>query len=248
MAKTSGLGDNFLIGGYDLSGDISALDGVACPLATLDVTSISKSAHERIGGLRDGSMSFTSFFEFGGAGNPVFEHDILSTLPRTDTVATYLRGTALGNPAACVNAKQIDYAGTRDNNGNLTFKVEVQANGYGLEWGKQLTAGLRTDGSATTGTEYDDGAGTSFGGQMYVQLTAFTGTSVTIDLQSSTTSGGTYATTGLTTSAMTAVGSQRVAVSNTTTINRYLEVVTSGTFTNAVFSVVFVRNASAVVF
>lgn len=241
MAKTGGLGDNFYIGGFDLSGDVASVDQISGPQTTFDVTAINKSAHERIGGLRDGSMQFTSFMN-NSAGQ---EHAILKTLPRTDTIATYLRGTTLGNPAACVNGKQIDYAPTRDNSGNLTLKVDVQANGFGLEWGKQLTAGLRTDSTATTGAFFDDTAASSFGGQVYFQLTAFAGTSVTIDIQSATTSGGSYTTTGLTSSALTAVGSQRVAVVNTTTINRFLKVVTTGTFSNAVFAVVFVRNPLA---
>lgn len=241
MAKTGGLGDNFYIGGFDLSGDVASVDSISGPQTTFDVTAINKSAHERIGGLRDGSMQFTSFMNNAASQ----EHAILKTLPRTDTIATYLRGTTLGNPAACVNGKQLDYAPTRDNSGNLTLKVDVQANGFGLEWGKQLTAGLRTDSTATTGAFFDDTAASSFGGQAYFQLIAFAGTSVTIDIQSATTSGGSYTTTGLTSSALTAVGSQRVPVVNTTTINRFLKVVTTGTFSNAVFAVVFVRNPLA---
>lgn len=241
ISKSNGLGDGFLIGGFDLSGDVASVDSISGPQGTFDVTAINKSAHERIGGLRDGNMQFTSFFN--NASNQ--EHAILKTLPRTDTIATYLRGTALGNPAACVSGKQIDYAPTRDNSGALTLKVEVQANGFGLEWGKQITAGLRTDTTATTGAAFDDLGATSFGGQAYFQLVAFTGTSVTIDIQSATTSGGTYATTGLTSSALTVVGSQRVAVANTTTINEFLKVKTTGTFSNAVFAVVFVRNPIA---
>lgn len=176
------------------------------------------------------------------------EHDALSSLPRTDTIATYFRGTTIGNPAACVNGKQINYDPTRDNSGNLTLKCEVQANGYGVEWGEQLTNGLRTDLAATTGSFIDDTAASSFGGQAYFQLVGFVGTSVTIDIQSATASGGSYSTTGLTTTAMTAVGAQRLATANNVTINRYLKVITTGTFTYARFAVAFVRNQSAVVF
>ena len=38
---------------------------------------------------------------------------------------------------------------------------------------------------------------------------------------------------------------QRISVSNTATIDQYLKVTTTGTFTNAVFSVVFRRNQAA---
>jgi len=241
MAKTSGLGDNFYIAGFDLSGDVASLDQISGGPALLDVTPINKSAHVRLGGLRTGAMSFTSFFDAAAGA----EHPALSTLPRTDVIGTYARGTTVGNAAACINAKQVNYDPTRDSTGNLTLKVDLQSNSFGLEWGKQLTAGLRTDSSATTGAFFDDGGATSFGGQAYFQLTAFSGTSVTIDIQSATTSGGSYTTTGLTSSALTAVGAQRVSVSTSTTINEFIKVVTTGTFTNAVFSVVFMRNLTA---
>jgi hypothetical protein len=157
MAKTSGLASHFFVGGYDLSGDTSALDQIRGGPALLDVTSILKSAHERLGGLADGSMQFTAFFNNG----PGAEHVALSPLPRTDTIGSYMAGSTLGNPAASINAKQVGYDPTRDTNGNLTEKVQLQANGYGLEWGVALTAGPRTDTVATTGTAVDSGAGFS---------------------------------------------------------------------------------------
>lgn len=242
MAKTSGLGDNFYIAGYDLSGNLASLEEIGGGPAAGDVTAINKSAHERIGLHRDGGFQFTTFIDIAAGG----EHVAFSTLPRTDVVASYYRGTTLLNPTASCIGKQIDYDPSRDTSGNIHAKVSVQANGYGLEWGKMITAGLRTDSAATTGAFVDDNAaGTAFGGQAYVQLVAFSGTSVTVDIQSATTSGGAYATTGLTTTAMTAIGAQRLSVANTTTINRYLKVVTTGTFSNAVFAVAFTRNLIA---
>jgi hypothetical protein len=150
------------------------------------------------------------------------------------------------NPTYCVNGKQINYDGTRDNTGNLTAKVEVQANAYGGEWGKQLTAGLRSDTTGTTGAYVDDnGAGSTFGAQAYLQLVELAGTSVDVKVQHCTTSGGTYSTL-IDFGSLTAVGSARVAA--TGTVNRYLEVVTSGTFTLATFAVAFTRNAAVVTF
>ena len=124
--------------------------------------------------------------------------------------------------------------------------MEVQANGYGLEWGKQLTAGLRTDTTATTSSSIDDnGAGTTNGAQAYLQLVSFTGTSVDVTITHCTTSGGSY-TTLIDFSSQTGIGSWRQTA--TGTVNRYLKVVTAGTFSNAVFAVVFMRNPVAVVF
>lgn len=244
MAKTTGLGDNFYIGGFDLSGDVGSLSTVHGGPAALDVTPINASAFVRLGGLRDGSIEFSTFFENTTSGQG-FEHNALAPLPTADVIASYFQGTAVGNAAAGQVSKQVNYDWTRGQDGSLTASVQCVSNAFGLEWGTQLTAGLRSDTTATTGAFFDWGASSAFGAQAYFQLVSFTGTSVTIDVQAATTSGGTYTTTGLTTTAMTAVGAQRLATSNAATINEFTKVVTTGTFTNAVFAVMVVRNALA---
>lgn len=245
MAKQSGLGDNFYVGGYDLSGDVSSVDQLSGGPALLDVTSIKDFGNERIGGLRDADWQFTSFFENAISGQGT-EHNALAPLPRTDAVATYFRGTALLSPAAAIVGKQLNYDPARDNTGNLTLKVEIQANASGMEWGKQLTPGLRTDTTATGGAAQDDnGAGTTFGAQAYLQLISLTGTSVDVTITHATTSGGTY-TTLADFGSLAAAGAKRVTAAGT--VNRFLKVNTAGTFTSAVFAVVFVRNLVAVSF
>jgi len=249
MAKQGGLGDNLFVGGYDLSGDIMSLGRVGGgPATTLPVTGIDKSAMERLGGGRDGAMDVTSYFNKAtGQAHPRF-----SSLPTTDVIATYCRGTTLGNPAAAINAKQVGYDGNRPSDGSLTFAVQTLSNGYGLEWGRQLTAGKRTDGSATNGSSVDLLAASpgAFGLQMYVHLFAFTGTSVTIKIQESSDdgSGDAFAdVTGATTGALTTVQALRVAT-GLINVERYLRVVTTGTFSNAVFAVMATRNDTSVVF
>lgn len=239
--KVSGLGSHFYLQGYDLSGDTSALDQISGGPALLDVTGINKQAHERIGALRDGSMQFTSFFN-----NALLaEHAILSQLPRTDVVATFMAGGTLGNPCACLVAKQANYDPTRDNSGALTEKVQLQANGFGLEWGIALTAALRTDTAATTGIAVDNAAATTFGAQAYLQVNAFTGTSVDIKVEHSADSS-TWATL-IDFGAQSAVGAKRQAV--TGTVNRYVRATTgTGTFSSVTFLVAFVRNPVAVSF
>ena len=310
--KQSGLGDNFYIGGYDLSGDVSALSQISGGPAPIDVTGIKQLANSRIGGLRTGDMQFTSFFNqadsitapsfpssttavtntysqpvvatiSGGTisevaingsnvattdggylippggtiavtytGSPSWTwalqgaaHNILSSLPRTDTVASYFRGTTLLNPCASMLARQLNYDPTRDNAGNLTLAVECQSDGYGLEWGEMITPGLRTDYGPVTGSYIDDnGASSSYGAQAYWQLVDFVGTSVTIKINHCATSGGSY-TDLMDSGAQTGIGSGRISVSNTTTVDRYLEVTTAGTFTLAVFAVHWTRNQLA---
>jgi hypothetical protein len=250
MAKQSGLGDNLYVDEYDISGDIMALDTISTSRATLPATGIDKSAMERMHGLRDGLIEATCFFN-DAAGQA---HDVLAALPTADTIVTYARGTSIGSPAASLVSKQNDYAGTRGDDGSLTFKTTFLPNGYGLEWGRLLTAGKRTDGSATNGTSLDYGASigtTAFGLQMYVHLFAFTGTSVTVKVQSSTDNGAGDAfadITGATSGALTAVGKTRVATATNVNVERYLRVVTTGTFSNAVFAVNVIRNLAAPVF
>lgn len=311
MAKQSGLGDNFYIGGYDLSGDVASIGKISSPLALLEATGIKQFAEQRLAGKRDGNLQFTTLFNNTGTTNTpavpatntpvtnangwaVFvtitggtltsvkvngvqvgttagtyvvpagqtisitysaaptwnwvgvlaEHNALSSLPRADTYATYFRGNTIGNPAASVKGVMINYDGTRDNDGNLTFQSEVDSDGFGLEWGNMLTAGLRVDTIATTGPARDDGALSNFGAQAYLQLTALIGTNVDVKIEHSPDN--TTWTTLLDFGNMTSPNqAARGSVSNTTTVNRYLRATTTGTFTYAQFAVQVCRNPVA---
>lgn len=154
MTKQSGLGDAFWVGGNDISGDVQTVK-VASPIAVLDSTDITQSANSRLFGHRDGTMDLTVFMD------PTTAHPVLSALPTADTLMTYARGTGIGNPAACLEAKQINYDPTRATDGSILITVQGQGDGFGLEWGVQLTSGLRTDTAATNGTSLDQGAGFS---------------------------------------------------------------------------------------
>jgi len=312
--KVSGLGDNLYVGGYDLSGDVGELSKISGSVALLDVTPINVKAYARIGGLRDGQITYKSFFN-PSAGQ---EHTVLSALPTADQHMMYCRGTTLGNPAACMVEKQLEYNPTRDNKGMLTFAIQADANAFGLEWGNLLTAGLRTDTAATNGTGVDSAGGlvtpsvpasgapvtntssipvtvvisggtmtavvingvtvgtgagtytlpagqsitltytvaptwtwtavTAFGAQAYLQVTAFTGTDVTVKIQDSADNSSFADVTGLAFTATTAAHTtQRIATANNATIRRYLRVATttSGGFTSATFAVMLTRNQVA---
>ena len=155
MAKQSGLGSRFLVGGYDLSGDVNAVGTIGGALAPIDTTDITQSAHSRIPGLADGSMSWTSFFDVANA------HPVLSALPGTDALVSFLPSPlAVGTPVANVDAIQVSYNPTRSNAGDLTIACEAQADtGAPLEWCVALTPGVRADTGATNGASLDQGAG-----------------------------------------------------------------------------------------
>ena len=308
MAKQSGLGHQLLVGGNVVGGDVQSYT-FSSPTAMIEATDITQSAHARIPGLRDGVGSATVFFDpaTGAA------HDVFKGLPTADVLFHLLCGQVLGAPSACLNAKQVNYDPTRSNTGEFTFKVDAQANGFGLEWGELVTPGVRTDTAATNGASIDDAGGasapavpastvaatnparigatvvvtggtvtnvavngssagtgdgtytvpgggtiaitysaaptwtwtwgTAFGGQAYLSVAAFTGSSATITLQQSA-DNSTWSTLAAFTAVTTGPGSQRVVVANTSSVARYLRVITTGTFSNLKFAVAFNRNVS----
>lgn len=242
MAKQNGLGDALYVGGTDVSGDINSLSSISGSQATIDVTDITQSAHSRLGGQRDGMIEFVSYFD------PALAHPVFSALPTSDVVVMYCRGTALGGPCAAMVAKQLNYDGSRSQSGEFTFKVSAQANAFGLEWGVLLTPGMRTDTAATNGSSIDTLASASFGGQAYLEVASVTGTSVTLTIQDSADNSTFAAVTSFAFAAATpgaSPQSQRIAIGNTATLRRYIRVVSTGTFTNAVFAVALVKNPIA---
>lgn len=244
--KSSGLGDNLYIAGFDASGDIQQLNNISGGPALLNFTGIDKSAYERQGGLRSGQIEMTTFFNHVAVTGGL--HEKLSALPRTDVILAYCRGTTLGDPAASLVAKQANYDPTRGDDGMLTFGVSAQSNGFGIEWGRQLTAGVRTDTAATNGTGIDTTASLSFGGQAYLQVFSFTGTDATVKIQDSADNVTFADVAGFAFMQVTAgPTSERIALSNTTTLRRYLRAVTvtTGGVTSVSFSVNVIKNEIA---
>jgi hypothetical protein len=250
MPKQSGLGMRMYIDGYRVSGDVASIDRIAGPQAVQDVTDIEKSAVARLGLVRDGAIELTAFFNPDGTSNPKGIHTVLSTLPLTDRISLVSIGTAAGSPAAALVHKQLNYDASREQSGALSFKSTEAANGYGLEWGTLATAAERTDTVATNGAGVNLGtnptATVAFGLQAYLQVLSFTGTSAAIKLQGSSDDGAgdAYAdiTGGAFASVTTAPQAQRIATANNLSVEQYVRVVTSGTFSSLVFVVMVNRN------
>lgn len=247
MAKSTGLGAAFFLDGYDLSGDIGSLSRISHTRGINEVVGIDVSAMERLHAHRDGGMEFSAWF------NPSATRSVpvLKTVPSTDRHAMYLHRTTLGAPAAACVCKQVDFAPNRGTDASLTLGVTVESNAYGLEWGNLLTAGKRTDTTATSGVGVDLTASTAFGLQAYLQVFSFTGTSVTVKLQESSDNGAGDAwadVTGGGFTAATALGVQRIQTARGLTVERYLRAVTTGTFSSAVFAVMVAKNVVSTVF
>lgn len=246
MPHESGLGANFYVDGIDLSGDAGEMTKISKRIATITATGIDKSAVERLSGQLDGEIGWKSFF------NPTNAHPKLSQLPRVDVIATYLhKASVLGTPAANLVSKQTNYDGKRGESGEFNFDVQTLANAWWLDWGYSLTTGKRTDGGAVNGTGVDFGAILNpatflFGAQYYLQVFAFTGTSATITIQSSTDNAGTDPYSAVTGGTFTVVSSaptkERIQTARNQTMERWQRVVTTGTFSNLVFAVTAVLN------
>jgi hypothetical protein len=244
VAKQSGLGDRLLVGGYDLSGDVGAVGTIRGTVAPLDVTSLNKEAVERIGGIRDGEISFNAWHDTATDSS----HAVLSTLPTADRIVEYLRGTGRGNAAAGLVAKQIGYDSSRGTDGSLAYTVQALGSGYGLEWGTQLTAGLETIAGAASTVTVDDLGGTpvstAFGAAAYLQVESIGSGTATVVVQDSADDVSFATVAGLAFTPVTGRTAERVATASGATVRRYLHVTVTGTFTNLVASVVIVRYRS----
>ena len=311
MSKQSGIAQRLLVGGYDISGDVQALESMTGGPALGDFTTIDQVAHVRQGLLRDGSGTIATLMD------PALAHPVLASLPTADTQLMWLvNPLAVGSPSVCCAAKQLDYDVTRAANGMLTMKTKFESDGFGIEMnGLALTAGVRSDTTATNGASYDQGQGfttplvpasgtpvtntsplpasvvvaggtvtgvsvngvsvgsgdgtytvpsgqavtltysvaptwtwtlqTVFGAQAYAQVTAFTGTSVTVTVQHSP-DNATWSTLVAFAAVTAAPAFQRVAA--TGTVGRYLRVITTGTFTAASFGCAVMVNPASTAF
>lgn len=243
MAKQTGLGDQLFIDGTDVGADINSIGTLGTPVATIEMTGITKFAMERQHGHRDGAIEATAYFNDATDET----HARLKLLPRADVGFMYLRGTTLGAPSFGMVAKQIDYAGNRADDGALTFGVNAQANGFGADWGRQLTAGKVTHASAANGSSLDLGTGTvSFGFQAYVQVFSIGSGTPSLKLQTSSDDGvgDPWADlTGGSFGVVTAPSAVRIqSVSDTLAVERYVRIVSTGTFTDLVFAASITRN------
>lgn len=239
MTRQTGLGAGLYVSGFDVSGDAQG-GTMSGPNSPLDVTSIDTFAVERRKGQISGMFDWSIYFDDADDAS----HEAFSSLVRTDRILTYVHKTAtIGTPAVSVVAKQIGYDPTRGNDGSMTFAVQAQSNNYGLEWGKMLTAGKRTDASATapsTGVDVIGAAG-SFGLQAFCHIFALTSGTPTIKLQESQAadgSGDAFAdVTGGAFAINSAQTSERIQTARDQAVERYLRVTTTGTFAGLVFAV-----------
>ena len=244
--KQSGLAAGCWLDQYDVSGDVGSLQNISNSRGILEdnLTGIDKLAFERLHGHRNGAFEFTAGWnDAAGQSHPATKDVTVGT-----RIASYLHRQTLGASAASCACLQSNVTENRSEAGDLLLSVTAVANSFGLEWGNLLTAGVRTDTAATNGASVDrntiDGAtaATAFGGQAYLHVFSFTGTSVAIKIQDSTNDSAWNDLPGAAFATVTGPTKERVQTARTENVDRYLRVVTTGTFSSAVFGVIFVRN------
>ncbi len=240
MSKGSGLGDGLLVTGYDVSGDVGAIQKISTSKPSLNATGINSSAKERLQGAADGGIDFSVFFN-DAAGQ---EHVVLKAAAAIEYYL-YLHGSTLGNVCAMLVGLQTKYDWSRNQDGSLTGSVSGVSKGaigatktdYSLEWGTQITAGKITHASATSSTgEVTASSASGAAAQLQIMSLGSGAPTVLIEHSSDTTNGidGAWATL-LTFTIGAANLAERITVSGT--VNKGLRATTTGVFTNLVFAI-----------
>ena len=236
MAKTSGLNTRIYVAGYDISGDASSLDGVGYTQGLMETTSLTVEATSRITALADGSLSVSVFFE------ATSEHAALlssSKLPTTDRNVLVPMGSAIGDGGISLVAKQANYDVSQGgNSAPVTAKASFSASaGYAPEFGVMLTAHDDTHSSATSNASVDNGGASTNGGAGQVQAFSLNSGTPTVKIEHSINNSSWADLIAFT--ASTAISSEYKTVSGT--VNRYIRVTTTGTFSNLKFACIFYR-------
>ena len=125
MSKTSGLGAQVLVASNDISDDVTEFS-IATPRALWDVTGVSKSAHERLAVLADGSVSLKGVFDNGSS---ALAHQVLcsvTTEAATRTVQIAPTATSGGAPYLAMNMLFSGYTVARSATGELTFDAPAE--------------------------------------------------------------------------------------------------------------------------
>lgn len=246
MTKASGIGHNLYVAQYDLTGDTGSVQTIAGPRGTTVVTGLASAGVERILTHRDGEITFTSFWNI--ATDQV--HTALSGLVTTDRLVTYAgltSGGTVGDPAASLNAKQINYDPTRGQDGSLVETTQFLGNaGNGLEWGQLLTTGKQTYATGTVnGASIDLGAvSTLFGSSAYLHVFSIGSGTSTFTVTDSA-DNITFGTTLHTFTAVTTATSERLQGSTSGTVRRYVRLEKTGVSTATVAVVNFVRHLTS---
>lgn len=241
MAKQSGIGSYLFVNQYDLSGDIGSIQTIGRTRNLQDVSNIQQDSVQRLGLLKDGQMSYVGFFNAAAGAT----HPVLSALNGAQSLFTWASGATVGAVSGSMQARQGDFSEVRGADGSLVLNASAQGDGYALEWGQMLTTGKQTIASAANGTAVDGGASTSHGFAAYLHVISLASGTATVAIQDSADNSSFSAVTGGGFTAATGATKQRIQTATNGTVRRYVRINVSGTFSNLVCAVSFVRYLAA---
>lgn len=236
MAFAHGKDAKVYVAEFDLT---SMFDGVsssqACDLS--EVTTFGDSAREYVTQLRDAEISLDGFFS--GAANESHA-ELLATVGTATVVSVFPQGVgAAGDPAFGASLFGVDYEISTGVSGAGRVSLSGQSNsgiGAGILIGKMLAVSAAGNGS--TVDELGAAGTTTNGGSATFHLTEFTGTSITLKVQHS--ANGSSWTDLISSGALTAATG--VGGTATGTVERYVRLLWTGTFTSATGYVGWSRN------
>mgnify|MGYP001160947558 CR=1 FL=1 len=234
MAKTSGLNVRLYAEGYDLNTDVNSLSGVGYTQELLDTTALATTARTRIIGTNDSSLSVNGWFDAGTDLSHALWTSNSGKKPTADQEVIVALGTSIGDPTVCITAKQATYDISRAPGSAIATTVEyTEADGNGAEFGVLLTAAKQTDSSAANTASVDNGASSAGGLSGFISAMSLASGTATVKIQHSTNDSAWSDLVSFT--AVTGQTAERISV--TGTVNRYIRVATTGTFSNLVFVV-----------
>ncbi len=230
MAKVSGLGVRLYAAGYDLSGDVNMVDTIGYTQQLLDVTTLDVESTGRIAGLSDSSLTVNGWFE--AASDHAAYTSNSGAMPTADQVVFVQMGTALGDTFAGMTAKEATYVVNLTSGSALATTATYSSTaGQQVDWGVTLTASKTTNASAASGTGVDNATSSANGCVAYLEAMSLASGTCVVKVQHST-DNSTWADL-ITFTGVTGRVAQRATASGT--INRYLRVTTSGSFSTIVF-------------
>lgn len=232
MAFVHGKGAAVLVDEFDLSAFLNTFDGAATA-DTAEVTTFGSSAKSYVAGTKDATISLGGFFD-GSVG--AVDEVLQAALGSSALISLAPAGVAtIGNRCSLADCLATSYAVSATVGDAVSVTAEAQVTG-GMLPGVVLASLIARTATGQTAS-VDNGASTSNGAKAFLHITAFNGTNVTVKVQESP-DNSTWADM-ITFTQATAVGSQSGTASST--IDRYLRVAITGTFTSVTFAVTIAR-------
>lgn len=228
MAFIHGKNTGVLVKQYDLSAYFNSADS-AYTADTAEVTTFGASAKSYIAGMKDATVSLAGFWD--GDANAV-DSVLSAALGGAALITIAPAGLAtVGNPAILADALTTSYGVSATVGDAVAVSAEAQVSG-GMNAGIILASLIARTATGSLAS-VDNGASTSAGLRGFLHITAFNGTDVTVKIQESP-DNSTWADL-ITFTQATAAGSE--SGTGAGTIDRYLRVNITGTFTSVTLAV-----------